>query len=337
MGNTLRIGLVGCGAMGREHARMWGSVEGARVDAMCDSAPERACEAAEVFGAHPFSSIDEMAASGLIDAVDVCTPSGLHADQGLIAARRGMHVLVEKPLDLDRARALRLVEECEGSGLTLGCIFQRRAYPGPQAVSKALAEGRLGHVLTCSIAVKWWRPQTYYDSAAWRGSIALDGGVLANQAIHAIDHMNWLCGPVAEVEYARIATVSHEMEAEDFAIAVLRFENGARGLIEATTCANPPLCSRLELVCSDGAASFDDATVTEFGAGGEDLLPSLGPPTELVGGRSEPMAISLRGHQALIDDFAAAVRDGRPPLCDGRSALLSVDTLTRIYARARQQ
>ena len=335
MEQVLRIGVVGCGAMGREHVRMWGALDGARVAAVCDADDDRARAVARACGAEPFADLDEMTGSGRVDAIDLCTPSGLHADQGLTGARHGLHVFTEKPLDLDYGKALRLVQECENRGLTLGCMFQRRAYAGAQAVARAVAEGRMGRVLLCSVAVKWWRPQAYYDSAAWRGSLSLDGGVLANQAIHAIDHMNWLAGPVADVEYAHLATERHDMEAEDLALAVLRFENGARGIIEATTCAHPALCSRLELVCSDGAASFDDATVTAFGAGGEDLLSTIGPPAEPVGGRSDPMAIRFDGHQAVLADFAAAIREKRPPLCDGRSALLSVDTLARIYAKAR--
>lgn len=331
----VRVGVVGCGAMGREHIRMWGAIEGAHVAAVCDADEARARLAAAPVGAQTYSDLDEMAASGLIDALDICTPSGLHAEQGLVGARRGLHVFTEKPLDLDYGKALRLVEECEKRGLTLGCMFQRRAYPGLQAVARAVQQGRLGRILLCSGAVKWWRPQIYYDSAGWRGSLALDGGVLANQAIHVIDHMNWLAGPVAEVEYAHLATEAHSMEAEDTALVVLRFESGARGIIEATTCANPALCSRLEIVCANGAAAFDDATVTAFGAGGEDLLPTLGPPAEPVGGRSEAMAISLKGHQALLADFVSAISEQRPPLCDGRSALRSVETLARIYAKAR--
>src|SRR2546427_5987889 len=154
----------------------------------------------------------------------------------------------------------------------------------------------MGQLLSCSAYVKWWRPQSYYGSGQWRGTWALDGGVLANQAIHAIDHLCWLAGPVAEVEYARLETAAHRMDAEDFAIAVLHFESGARGVIEATTCCSPDLCSRVEVFGERGSAAFDDANVTRFGINGEDKLTSLEQDDGRIGCGSDPMAISLRGH-----------------------------------------
>lgn len=334
MGGLLRVGLVGCGAMGQGHLQVWQRTPGARVTAVCDAVLDRARATADAAGALAFDDLVEMCGSGAIDAVDICTPSGLHAEQGLVAARAGLHVLCEKPLDLDYGKALELVEECESRGLTLACIFQRRTYEWPRAVAEAVHSGEMGRVLSCSVDIKWWRPQSYYDSAGWRGTWRLDGGVLANQAVHALDHMVWTAGPVAEVEYAHIATECHAMEAEDLVIAVVRFVGGGRGVIEATTACNPPLCSRLELVCEHGAAAFDDATAVAFGVNGQDRLAAIHEPAERVGGRSEPMAISMRGHEVLLADFVEAAREGRPPIVDGRQALLSVDALRKIYEKA---
>lgn len=329
----LRIGVVGCGAMGLGHLDVWSQTRGATIAAVCDGFGDRAVETGNKFGARPFTDLDAMLDSGEIDAVDICTPSGLHADQGIAAARHGLHVLVEKPLDLNITKVDRLIVECDSRDLTLACIFQRRTYRGAQQVAQWVRDGGFGDVLSCSAYLKWYRAQSYYDSARWRGTWALDGGVLANQAIHAIDHLCWLAGPVADVEYAHLST-THAMEAEDFAIAVLRFESGARGVIEATTCCSPDLCSRIELFGTQGSVAFEDATVVKLGLNGEDKLATVEQDTERIGGGSVPMAISMRGHAILIQDFVDAVRDKRPPMVPAAQARMSVDVLSNIYAKA---
>jgi len=320
--------------MGLGHLRVWSETPGARVTAVCDGDAARAHDAARSIGAQPFDDLEDMARSGLIDAVDICTPSGLHADQGILAASHGLHVLCEKPLDLCIEKVDRLIEACESRGLTLAGVFQRRTYPAVQQVARDIAAGRMGRVLSASAYLKWWRPQSYYDSAGWRGTWAMDGGVLANQAIHAIDHLVWLAGPVAEVEYARLETAAHKMEAEDFALAVVRFESGARGVIEATTCCSPDLCSRIEVFGTRGAVAFEDATPVKYGLDGQDRLPALPREDGRIGGGSDPMAISLKGHAVIAADFVEAVRERREPLVPGRVARVSVDALNKIYRAA---
>lgn len=333
MADEIRIGVVGCGAMGQGHLDVWMITPGARVTAVCDGVAPRAEEIGRKYKAAPFSDLDAMLDSGGIDAVDICTPSGLHADQALAAANRNLHILVEKPLDLNISKVDRLISECESRRVTLACIFQRRTYRGAQQVTQMVRDGALGKIVSCSAYLKWHRPQSYYDSASWRGTWALDGGVLANQAIHALDHMCWLAGPVAEAEYARLST-SHKMEAEDFALAVLRFESGARGVIEATTCCSPDLCSRLEIFGTNGSAAFEDANVVRFGIAGEDRLATIEQEPDRMGGGSIPMAISMRGHTILLADFVEAVRDRRPPRVPASEARMSVDALNKIYAKS---
>lgn len=334
MTEQLRIGLIGCGAIGQVHEGIWRQAGTAQVTAVCDPVPARAAEVAERCGARAFTSIDEMLESGIIDAVDVCTPSGQHGEHGLAAARHGLHVICEKPLDLSAKRATELVTECENRGLTLACVFQRRTYLGACEVARAVHAGEFGKLLSCSAHVKWWRAQDYYDSGAWRGTRALDGGVLANQAIHAIDHICWLAGPVVEVEYAHLSTAAHRMESEDLAFVVVRFASGARGAIEATTCCNPPLCSRVEVVGSQGSAAFDDADVVSYGVEGVDRMDRIPRTTEHATGSADPMAISLKGHTRILMDFAEAVVSHRKPLITGRDALMAVDALDRIYRKA---
>ncbi|MGC8667951.1 MAG: Gfo/Idh/MocA family protein [Chthonomonadales bacterium] len=334
MKDGVRIGVIGCGAMGRKHLELWPLVPGASVTAVCDADAARATAAAKELGAAPFDDVEAMAASGLVDAVDICTPSGLHASQGMVAARYGLHLIVEKPLDLSFQRAAELVRECQSRGLTLACIFQRRTLAGARAVADAVRRGALGRLLSCSAYVKWWRPQSYYGADGWRGTRALDGGVLANQAIHALDHLCWLAGRVVDVEYARVDTLCHQMEAEDHAVAVMRFESGARGVIEASTCCSPDLGTRVEVFGTEGSAAFEDARVTVFGYGGQDRLSEIGPQEVALGGASDPMAIGLEGHRVLFEDFVKAIRTGQTPMVPGQEALMAVEALNKIYEQA---
>ena len=334
MTESLRVGLVGCGGMGNEHLRIIAGLPGIELVGVCDHREARAQRMSAQHHVPCWLDYTEFLEEARPQAVHICSPSGLHALQGIAAAERGIHVLCEKPLDIDLAKVDRLIAACDTHHVKLTCIFQRRMSKGAQIVQQAIAEGKMGRILSCSVSVKWWRSQVYYDKDDWRGTWALDGGALTNQGIHSLDQMVWMAGPVAEVEYAHLETADHRIEAEDFALAVVRFASGARGTIEVTTCCQPDLATRLEIYGTNGAAALEDARVTRFGLGGKDLLDTLEDRGNLHGGGSDPWAISLSGHNAQIRDFYAAIAEDRPPLVDGREARHSVDLLTKIYARA---
>ena len=176
----LRIGFVGCGGIGNHHLKVWESIPGAKVVAVCDNQPERAARAGEEHGAEVFTDMVEMLARADVEAVDICTPSGLHAEQGIAALESGRHVLVEKPIDIDLAKIDRLIDTADARNLKLSCIFQYRFSPEIQEARRQIQDGRLGRLLSCSTYVKWFRKQDYYSADAWRGTWALDGGCLAN-------------------------------------------------------------------------------------------------------------------------------------------------------------
>jgi predicted dehydrogenase len=329
------MGIVGCGAMGQAHTEVWQSVREAQVIAVCDGNAARAEEVAKTLNARAFTDVEAMLDAGIVQAIDICTPSGLHADQALLAAERGVHILCEKPLDLNLEKVDRLLALCDRKRVTLACTFQQRTAPAVSRVRSAIQEGKLGRLLSCSASVKWYRSQEYYDSSAWRGTWAFDGGVLANQAIHTLDLLCWLVGEVEEVEYAFLETASHQMEAEDNALAILRFACGARGVFEATTCSYPDLCARIEIVGAEGSVAFDSTNVVRFGYGGEDRMHLLADThSEIGGGRVNPMSISLQGHTELMQDFVRAVIEGSAPMISGREARVSLDALTKIYRKA---
>ncbi|HLJ56195.1 MAG TPA: Gfo/Idh/MocA family oxidoreductase, partial [Chthonomonadaceae bacterium] len=323
------------GGMGGEHLKLLARRPDVRIAGVCDEQPERAERAGAQFGAPAWTDVGAFVREAGLDVVHVCSPSGRHGDHGLLAAEQSIHVLCEKPLDLDLAKVDRLITLCERKGVRLGCIFQKRMSQAMRAVHDAIAAGRMGRILSCSIAVKWWRSPEYYEKGGWKGTRQLDGGAFANQGIHSLDLMVWMAGPAAEVEYACLKTIGHEIETEDFGIAVVRFGSGARGTIEITTCCRPDLATRLEIYGTNGSAAFDDARVTRFGLDGRDCLPELADHGTLTGGGSDPFAIDFSGHEAQIDDFYTALATGRPHLVDGREARMSVDLLTKIYAKAR--
>ncbi len=337
MMEPLRVGLVGCGGMGNEHLKILRSIPGVQIVGVCDHRDTRAHRMAEQHDVNYWNDFDRFLSDCSIHALHICSPTGLHAAQGIAAANRGIHVLCEKPLDIDIFKVDQLIAACDQNNVKLGCIFQRRAAAAAQIVQRAVSSGEMGRIISCSVSVKWWRSQEYYSKDAWRGTWALDGGALANQGIHSLDQMVWMAGPVEKVEYCHLETVLHEMEAEDVAIAVVRFKSGAIGTIEATTCCSPDLATRLEIYGTQGSAALEDAVVTRFGLNGKDMLHTLLDRGVMTGGGSDPWEISLTGHRMQIEDFYCAIRENRTPVVDGREARHSVDLLNKIYAAARPQ
>lgn len=331
--DKVRIGLVGCGGIGRMHLKVWSKLDNAEIAAVCDIVPERAEKAKAEYGGEAYTDLAEMLAKAPIDAVDICTWSGLHAEQGLMAIEAGKHAIIEKPIDIDMEKIDRLIAAAEQKDLRLACIFQYRFSPEIRRANELIRAGEIGKIISCSAYVKWWRGQEYYDADDWRGTWKYDGGCLSNQSIHCIDQMCWMAGPAAEVEYAHIETAMHKMEAEDFGIAVVRFENGARGVIEGTTCAFPGYATRVEIFGDKGSGMFDGNRVVNFKIKDEDI--DLSAAVEKEGdGKSDPMAIGLGGHEAQMAEFANCVLYGGKPTVDGREARIAVDCLLKVYAKA---
>ena len=344
--DKVRIGLLGVGGIGYAHLGMWTSLPSAEVVAVCDIVPERADNGAKK-GTENYAQkevgykgeieayydLAEMLKKADIDAVDVCTWSGLHAEHGLMALQAGKHTLIEKPIDLDLVKIDRLIAEADRTKLKVGCIFQSRFGAEIRRAHDLIKAGKIGKIISCSVYCKWWRGQDYYDSASWRGTWALDGGCLANQGVHSIDQLCWMAGPVAEVEYSHIETAMHKMEAEDFAIAVVRFENGARGVVEGTTSAFPGFSTKVEIFGDKGSASFDGSRVLSFQVVGEEI--DLTTKEEKAGdGRADPLAIGLGGHAAQLSEFANCVLYDEQPYVNAREARIAVDCLNKIYKKA---
>ncbi len=332
---TLRLGIIGAGNISRTHVLAARELEGAEVVAYWGRDYTKAASMAREFGGVPFRELDGLLSHRPIDAVIIGTPSGTHADQAMLAAQRGLHVLVEKPLDVDVARIDSLLAECDRARVTLAVVFQDRTAPDLVWLKHVVDERCLGAPLLVSAQVKWYRPPEYYASSTWRGRWALDGGgALMNQGIHTVDLLLWLVGDVARVS-AITRTNLHAIEVEDTAVACLEFASGAVGTLEVTTAAYPGFPRRIALTGSDGTIMIEGDRVASV-----DLrAPMALPPSEgsTNASASSPVVSDVRGHRRVIADFVDAVRQSRPPLCDGRDGRRSVALVDAAYRSARER
>jgi UDP-N-acetyl-2-amino-2-deoxyglucuronate dehydrogenase len=334
---TFRVGLLGTGNISDTHARAAREVPGVEIVAYYGRSAETAERLASKYGAGgaAYSVIERFLNHRPMDAVLVGTPSGLHAEHGIAAARHGLHVLIEKPLDVTTERADALVAECERAGVTLGVFFQDRTAPDLIWLRRAITSGSLGEVFLASARVKWYRAPEYYASSRWRGTWALDGGgALMNQGVHTVDLLLWLLGDVRRVHGAT-RTALHDIEVEDTAVADLEFVSGAIGTLEVTTSAYPGFARRVELTGTLGTIAVEHDRVASV-----DLREAPSEPPPRDDGSANASAKSHvvadpRGHRRVLEDFIHAVRTGGRPLCDGRDGRRSVELVEAIYRSAR--
>jgi predicted dehydrogenase len=343
MADPLRCAVIGCGVIGATHAAALVDTDGAELVAVVDEMAERADALGTRHGVPAYRSLDEMLRKERLDAVTICTPSGAHAEPAIVAMQAGFHVLVEKPIEITLGRIDRMLSAQRESGVVLGGVFQHRFDHASQVVHRLMDEGAFGTVVLGTANLLWWRSQGYYDSGAWRGTWALDGGgVLMNQTIHTIDLLLWTLGPVAAVR-AYTDTLAHRMETEDTAVASLRFTSGALGTIVATTAAYPGVATRLEILGTAGSAIVQNDRLTYLHLARDESAPAgdygaapagHGDPAS-GGALSDSVAVEVNSHTAQIADFVAAVREGRPPLVHGRAARAPVELIEAIYRSAR--
>lgn len=233
-----RVGIVGCGRISQFHIEALQKVEGLALAAVCDIDADRAQATGDKAGVPSFASLDAMLKGAALDIVSVCTPSGLHPEHAIAAARAGKHVVSEKPMALSLDAANAMIAACEKANVRLFVVKQNRLNPPIQLLKRAVDRGRFGRIFMANVTVRWQRPQEYYDAEKWRGTWKLDGGAIMNQASHYVDLIQWLLGPVESV-MAKTATQARSIEAEDSGAAVLKFTSGAIGVIEVNVLTYP--------------------------------------------------------------------------------------------------
>jgi predicted dehydrogenase len=330
---AIRVGILGGGNISDTHARAAQAIPGVEVVAVYGQNGTKTATIAAACGCSAYDDLDRFLSHRPMDLVAIGSPSGLHGEHGMRAAERGLHVLVEKPIEISTARADTLIEVADRAGVKLGVFFQDRLKPAAVRMKALVEAGRLGTPILASARVKWYRPPEYYSGSRWRGTRALDGGgAIINQAIHTVDLLEWMMGRVRSVE-ARIATRLHAIEVEDTAAAVFEFESGALGTLEATTSVFPGYARRLEISGSNGTLILDhDRLAAVDLRDGDGTEIEAEKPNENV---ASPVVSDATPHQRVLEDFIAAIHSGGTPACDGREGRRSVELVERIYAAAR--
>ncbi len=329
------FGIVGCGVIAATHAEAVAAIPGARLVAVTDVAAERAAAFAREHGCVAEPGLGALLARADVDVVCVCVPSGLHAEVGVQAAEAGKHLAVEKPIDVSLAAADRLIAAADAAGVTMTVISQHRFGPGPSGLRRMLDAQALGQLVLGEASTVWHRTQSYYDSAAWRGMWALDGGSLLNQGIHYVDLLRWCMGPVAEVS-AACATLAHQMEAEDTTVAVLRFCSGALGTIVTSTAAFPGSAQRLEITGTAGTVVVEDGQITHQALTGASGPGQVGGWERTAGAAADPAAVGASGHTAQLADLLVAIEQGCEPSVTARDGLAVLELACAIYQSARE-
>ncbi len=330
--------IVGTGTIAAFHARGIAATPGAELRAVQDQSPSRAGAFAAEFGGDPVDDLDDLLKRPDVDAVCVTVPSGHHGDVTIRALEAGKHVLCEKPLEISTERIDLMAVAAKKAGRILAAVLQSRLGAGARQLKGALDAGRFGRLALCSAYVKWWRTPEYYSGSAWKGTRSLDGGgALMNQAIHAVDLLQWLVGMPLRVG-AKVRTRVHAIEMEDTAVAWLEFSTGALGVIEAATSCYPGSRLRLEIAGERGTAILEDDRIIRWEFAdprpGDEAM-GLGGHSGIGGGASDPKAIGSEGHRLLIANFADSIRTGRPALVDSREARKAVAIIEAIYRSAQ--
>ena len=299
---------------------------------------ERAATAAANYGVAHATSLEDL--YNLVDAVTICLPSGMHADATIQCARAGKHVLTEKPLEITLANALSMVTECEKEGVKLGCISQHRFATDMQRLKKAVVAGELGRLIQGDSITKWFRSQNYYESAGWRGTWAMDGGgALMNQGVHYVDMIQWIMGGVKSVQ-ARIATLNHNIEVEDSALAIVEYNNGAMGLIQGSTAVYPGLSERLEVHGTLGTVVIESDRAKIWVVKDPAEQENFGPMVKLMQHHEIPEDPSTakwnEAHRLQIEDFTESILLDRAPAISGRDALEPLKVILAIYESSKR-
>jgi predicted dehydrogenase len=329
--NDLNFALVGCGRISRKHVDAISRAPGARLAAVCDLDLARAKAIGDKLGIPSFTDMDEMIAKvPAIDVVNVLTPTGYHAKHAVHLAAYRKHIVVEKPMALKLEDADEMIMACDRAGVRLFVVKQNRYNLPVQRLRKALEAGRFGKLVMGTVRVRWCRRQDYYAQDAWRGTWELDGGVLANQASHHVDLLMWMLGPVESV-VAMTATQLVNVETEDTAAVLMRFANGALGIVEATTATRPvDLEGSLSILGERGTVVIGGFAVNELSTWKFEE-PTADDANVIEESRTMPDNVYGFGHQAFIENVVRTIRGQGAALVDGLEGRKSIEVINAIY------
>ncbi len=328
----LNFAIVGCGRIAKRHAELLstGQIPNSRLAAVCDTIEERAKSYGKKYGVPDFTDMDAMMSGEKIDVVSVLTPSGMHAEHVINLSKYGKHIVVEKPMALTLDDADSMIHACDVNKIKLFVIKQNRFNVPVLKMREALVEGRFGKLVLGTVRVRWCRPQSYYDQDSWRGTWAYDGGVLTNQASHHVDLLEWMMGDVESV-FAKSMTALVNIEAEDTAVVVLKFKNGALGIIEATTATRPKdLEGSISILGEKGTVEIGGFAVNNMKVW--NFVEEKGADKEVHEKYSvNPPNVYGFGHQAYYEHVVDSILNDRPQLVDGLEGRKSLELIMAIY------
>ena len=333
MSEQIRFGLIGCGRVSPRHLQSIAELADARLVAVSDVIASRVERVAKENNAVAYGDYRQMLERRDIDVVNICTPSGMHAQMSIDALQAGKHVICEKPMAMNLADADRMIAAAKATGKKLCIVLQNRYNPPMLDLRRLVDEGRLGKILLGNATVRWYRPQEYYEDG-WHGTLAMDGGALMNQSVHHIDALQWFIGDVDSV-FAHTATLAHKMQAEDAGVAVIRFKNGALGTVEGSTLTYPEnLEGSVALFGEHGSVKIGGTALNRKSIW--KIEGALEHERELLmHDQVDPPSVYGFSHQAVIADMIAALRENREPRTNGREARKSVALVLAMYESAR--
>ena len=329
-----RFALVGCGRIAANHFSAFEQMrDRAELVAVCDIDAAALAAATKRTGARGYASLTELLAHGDSDIVVLATPSGLHPEQAIQIAESGRHVMTEKPMATRWEDGKRMVQACDNAGVRLFVVKQNRHNATLQLLKGAIERGRFGRIYMVTVNVFWTRPQSYYDSAKWRGTWEFDGGAFMNQASHYVDLLDWLVGPVESV-YAYTATLARNIEVEDTGVAAVHWRSGALGTVNVTMLTYPKnLEGSITVIGEKGTVRVGGVAVNEIqhwafaDAAEEDQ--------RVKNASYQTASVYGFGHPAYYDNVIKVLQGEAEPQTDGREGLRALEVLIAIYRSAR--
>jgi len=343
----VRTALIGCGKVGQIHAQALATLPESDFVAVCDAQLERAQSFGGRYGVPSFDSVSRMLSSTGAEAVMICTPHPLHEQPCVEAASAGAHVLVEKPMASSLASCDAMLNAARSTGIKLGVVSQRRLFEPVQRMKEAIDAGKIGMPILGTFSMFSWRDQSYYQSDAWRGKWATEGGgVLVNQSPHQLDLLQWFMGPIDEIS-GYWANLNHRyIEVDDTALAMIRFKSGALGSIVTSLSQMPGIYTKVHVHGANGASvGVETDSGATFVAGMTSMAqPPLNDLWTIPGEehrlaefqaedrrRFQTIDATTRYHTLQIQDFLRAILDDRPPLVSGDEGRIVVEVFTAIY------
>ncbi len=335
MNGKMNFGIVGCGMIARIHARAITGIPDANLVGAADVIPEAAERFAAEQGIRAYKSYELLLRDPDIDAVCICTPSGCHASDALLALDAGKHVVLEKPMALSAEDARRVQDAAKASGRLLTVISQLRFCEDVAKVRGMIRDGAFGRLVFCSLRMHYWRDPSYYMESSWKGTRRLDGGALMNQGIHGVDLLLYMAGN-ARVLKGKVKTRFHAIEAEDTAAALLEFESGALGTLEASTCTKPGLPRRMEFLGDRGFAAFRENRIEKMVVDDEVLCDRVVTEDD-VGSARDASALSSEPHARQIANLMRASRGEEQLLVDAAEGGRAVKLIEDIYRSSQNE